>query len=110
MDIDEVPAEAAAPPSSNDTGANMENGKASIDASGVEDGIPESGGKPLQTDTDTKVSTVEKIFMHMLEMSFSFFMPLLIFLAISLLFISNMLFFLLLILWCYGKLDDGTIV
>ncbi|KAG4400146.1 hypothetical protein AAZX31_07G005600 [Glycine max] len=60
MDIDEVPAEAAAPPSSNDTGANMENGKASIDASGVEDGIPESGGKPLQTDTDTKVQAPKK--------------------------------------------------
>lgn len=72
MDIDEVPAEAAAPPASNDTGANMEGAKASTDASGVENGIPEGGDKPLQKDTDTKVSTVEKIFKHMLEMSFHF--------------------------------------
>ncbi|KAG5016281.1 hypothetical protein JHK82_021950 [Glycine max] len=60
MDIDEVPAEAAAPPASNDTGANMEGAKASTDASGVENGIPEGGDKPLQKDTDTKVQAPKK--------------------------------------------------
>ncbi|XP_020226409.1 heat shock 70 kDa protein 14 [Cajanus cajan] len=54
MDIDEAPADAAAPPASNDTGANMQDAKTSTDAPGVENGIPESGDKPLQTDTDTK--------------------------------------------------------
>lgn len=59
MDIDETPADAAAPPASSDTGANTQDAKASTDASEVENGIPESGDKPLQTDTDTKVSIVE---------------------------------------------------
>ncbi|KAL2338091.1 hypothetical protein Fmac_012537 [Flemingia macrophylla] len=53
MDVDEAPADAAAPPASIDTGANMQDAKTST-APGVENGIPESGDKPLQTDTDTK--------------------------------------------------------
>ncbi|TKY64506.1 Heat shock 70 kDa protein 14 [Spatholobus suberectus] len=60
MEIDEAPADAAAPPASNDTGANMRDAKASTDASGVENGIPESGDKPLQADSDTKVQAPKK--------------------------------------------------
>ncbi|KAI4329269.1 hypothetical protein L6164_021553 [Bauhinia variegata] len=60
MDTDEPPVDAAAPPSSNDTDVNMQDAKAAPDASGVENGVPETGDKPAQMDTDTKVEAPKK--------------------------------------------------
>ncbi|RDX79265.1 Heat shock 70 kDa protein 15, partial [Mucuna pruriens] len=60
MDIDEAPADAAAPPTSNNTSANVQDAKASVDASRVENGIPGSQDKSLQTDTDAKVPAPKK--------------------------------------------------
>lgn len=60
MDTDEAPADAAAPPpSSNDTDVNMQDAKATADAPGVENGIPETGDKPVQMETDTKVGSID---------------------------------------------------
>lgn len=55
METDEAPADAAAPPSSNDIDVNMQDAKATADTPGAENGIPETGDKPVQMETDTKV-------------------------------------------------------
>ncbi len=55
MDTDEAPNNAA-PQSSNETDVNMQDAKGTADASGVENGVPESGDKPVQMEADTKVS------------------------------------------------------
>ncbi|CAK7356663.1 unnamed protein product [Dovyalis caffra] len=59
MDTDEVPSEAATT-GPNEADANMDDAKAGADASGVENGVPESD-KPTQMETDTKVSSQEKV-------------------------------------------------
>ncbi|XP_027340175.1 heat shock 70 kDa protein 15-like isoform X2 [Abrus precatorius] len=63
METDEAPADAAAPPSTNDDDVNMQdaNAKATPDAPGAENGIPETGDKPVQMDTDTKVEPKRKV-------------------------------------------------
>ncbi|XP_061338534.1 heat shock 70 kDa protein 15 isoform X1 [Gastrolobium bilobum] len=60
METDEAPAEAAAPPSSNDNDVNMQDAKATAEAPGAENGIPETGDKPMQMDTDTQVVEASK--------------------------------------------------
>ncbi|XP_061338535.1 heat shock 70 kDa protein 15 isoform X2 [Gastrolobium bilobum] len=60
METDEAPAEAAAPPSSNDNDVNMQDAKATAEAPGAENGIPETGDKPMQMDTDTQVEASKK--------------------------------------------------
>ncbi|XP_029130578.1 heat shock 70 kDa protein 15 [Cajanus cajan] len=62
METDQAPADAAAPPSTNDNDVNMQdaNAKATAEAPGAENGIPETGDKPVQMDTDTKVEAPKK--------------------------------------------------
>ncbi|KAI9076314.1 hypothetical protein K1719_041739 [Acacia pycnantha] len=68
MDTDEVPAEAAAaaaeasaaPSSSNDADADMQDAKATADAPGLENGNAETGDKPVQMETDTKIEAPKK--------------------------------------------------
>lgn len=55
METDEIPSDAAAP-CANETDVNMQDAKGTADAEGVENGVPESGDKPVQMETDTKVS------------------------------------------------------
>ncbi|KAL2332389.1 hypothetical protein Fmac_019970 [Flemingia macrophylla] len=57
METDETPAGATAPPSSNDNDVNMQDAdaKTTADASGAENGTPETGDKPVQMDTDAKL-------------------------------------------------------
>lgn len=58
METDETPAEVAAPPpSSNDSDVNMQDAKAAADTNGAVNGVPETGDKPVQMDTDAKVDT-----------------------------------------------------
>ncbi|KAK2654895.1 hypothetical protein Ddye_014751 [Dipteronia dyeriana] len=54
METDEASNDAV-PPSSNETDENMQDAKGTADASGAENGVPESGDKPVQMETDTKV-------------------------------------------------------
>lgn len=57
METDEVPSDAA-PPSSSETDVNMQDAKGTADAQGTtdapgaENGVPESGDKPTQMETD----------------------------------------------------------
>ncbi|KAJ1433931.1 Heat shock protein 70 family [Sesbania bispinosa] len=60
METDEAPADAAAPPSSNDNDVNMQDAKATADTPGAENGVPETGDKPVQMETDTKVEVPKK--------------------------------------------------
>ncbi|KAI9110208.1 hypothetical protein K1719_018650 [Acacia pycnantha] len=61
MDTDEAPADAAVPPpSSNDIDVNMQDAKATADAPGVENGIPETADKPVQMETDSKAEAPKK--------------------------------------------------
>ncbi|RDX63223.1 Heat shock 70 kDa protein 14, partial [Mucuna pruriens] len=62
METDEAPADAAAPSSTNDNDVNMQdaNTEATADAPGAENGIPETGDKPVQMDTGTKVEAPKK--------------------------------------------------
>lgn len=61
MDTDEQAGAAA--PTSGEADVNMQDAKgtADSDASGVENGLPESGDKPVQMETDTKVSCCFKL-------------------------------------------------
>ncbi|KAG8643545.1 heat shock 70 kDa protein 15 [Manihot esculenta] len=59
MDTDEAPSDAA-PPNSNVSDVNMQDVKGTADASGVENGVPESGDKPTQMETETKVEAPKK--------------------------------------------------
>ena len=54
METDEASNDAV-PPSSNETDENMQDAKGTADPSGAENGVPESGDKPVQMETDTKV-------------------------------------------------------
>lgn len=61
MDTDEAPADAAAPPTSNDADVNIQDAKASANTPGVENAVPETGDKPVQTDIDdNKVGIIER--------------------------------------------------
>ncbi|KAJ4718159.1 putative Heat shock 70 kDa protein [Melia azedarach] len=51
METDEAPSDAA-PPSSNETDVNMQDAKGTADAPGAENGVPESGDKPVQMETE----------------------------------------------------------
>ncbi|XP_043723280.1 heat shock 70 kDa protein 15-like isoform X2 [Telopea speciosissima] len=55
METDEAPADTAA-----ESDVNMQNAQGSTDASGVENGAPESGDKPVQMETDAKVEAPKK--------------------------------------------------
>lgn len=55
METDEAPSDAA-PPSTKETDVNMQDAKDTADAPGAETGVPESGDKPAQMETDAKVS------------------------------------------------------
>ncbi|KAK7842695.1 heat shock 70 kda protein 14 [Quercus suber] len=59
MDTDEAPNNAA-PQGSNETDVNMQDAKGTADAPGVENGVPESGDKPVQMEADTKVEAPKK--------------------------------------------------
>ena len=53
METDEAPSDAA-PPSTKETDVNMQDAKDTADAPGAETGVPESGDKPAQMETDAK--------------------------------------------------------
>ncbi|KAL3511806.1 hypothetical protein ACH5RR_024523 [Cinchona calisaya] len=59
METDEVPPNAA-PPSSTETDVNVHDAKGAADASGAENGAPDSGDKPVQMETDSKVEATKK--------------------------------------------------
>ncbi|KAF8027546.1 hypothetical protein BT93_E0450 [Corymbia citriodora subsp. variegata] len=59
MDTDET-SNAAAPPTSVEADVNMQDAKGAPDASGVENGVPETGEKPVQMETDSKVEAPKK--------------------------------------------------
>lgn len=54
METDDVPSDGAAP-SSAEGDVNMQDVKGAAEASGAENGVPESTDKPAQMETDTKV-------------------------------------------------------
>lgn len=53
METDELPTDPA-PPSTSESDVNMQDSK--TDGAGAENGAPESGDKPVQMETDAKVS------------------------------------------------------
>lgn len=55
METDEAPSEVA-PPSAEEADVNMQDAKGTDDTPGAENGVPESGDKPVQMETDAKVS------------------------------------------------------
>ncbi|ONI15959.1 hypothetical protein PRUPE_3G071300 [Prunus persica] len=59
METDEAPSDAA-PPSTNETDVNMQDAKATADALDAENGVPESGDKPVQMETDTKADAPKR--------------------------------------------------
>lgn len=59
METDDVPRDATAP-GSTETDVNMQDAKGAADASGAENGVPESGDKPAQMETDSKVEATKK--------------------------------------------------
>ncbi|XP_038693623.1 heat shock 70 kDa protein 15-like [Tripterygium wilfordii] len=59
MDTDEASTNTT-PASSNDTDVNMQDAKGPADITGAENGVPESGDKPAQMETDTKVEAPKK--------------------------------------------------
>ncbi|XP_016440765.1 heat shock 70 kDa protein 14 [Nicotiana tabacum] len=59
MDTDNASADAAAPTTA-ETDENMQDAKGAADASGVENGVPESGDKPVEMATDTKAEAPKK--------------------------------------------------
>lgn len=62
MDTDEAPpSDTTAPPSSSETDVNMQDAKGTSDAPGAENGLPETGDKPVQMETDVKVSSLSEI-------------------------------------------------
>ncbi|CAI9114100.1 OLC1v1014740C1 [Oldenlandia corymbosa var. corymbosa] len=58
METDEP--ENGVPPSTGENDVNMSEGNATVDASGAENGVPESGDKPVQMETDAKVEAPKK--------------------------------------------------
>ncbi|KAA8541820.1 hypothetical protein F0562_022972 [Nyssa sinensis] len=59
MDTDEVPSDGVAP-GTMETDVNMQDGKGATEAPGAENGVPESGDKPAQMETDAKVDVPKK--------------------------------------------------
>lgn len=55
METDETPNDAV-PPSSSESDVNMQDSKGTADVPGAENGVPESGDKPVQMETDNKVN------------------------------------------------------
>ncbi|XP_048439740.1 heat shock 70 kDa protein 15-like [Pyrus x bretschneideri] len=53
METDEAPSDTA-PLSTNETDVNMQDAKDTADAPGAENGVPESGDKPMKMETDAK--------------------------------------------------------
>ncbi|KAK6153671.1 hypothetical protein DH2020_013310 [Rehmannia glutinosa] len=58
METDELPTDPA-PPSTTETDVNMQDSK--TDGAGAENGVPESGDKPVQMETDAKVEPKKKV-------------------------------------------------
>ena len=56
MDTDEASSNAA-PIATTESDANMQDAKGATDVPGAENGAPESGEKPVQMETDVKVSS-----------------------------------------------------
>ncbi|KAL5576408.1 hypothetical protein UlMin_018107 [Ulmus minor] len=59
METDE-PSSDAVPPSSSENDVNMQDAKGTADASGAENGVPESGDRPVQMETDNKAEAPKK--------------------------------------------------
>ncbi|XP_027167776.1 heat shock 70 kDa protein 15 [Coffea eugenioides] len=59
METDEVPSDGA-PPSSTETDVNMQDTKGAAEAPGAENGVPDSGDKPVQMETDSKAEAPKK--------------------------------------------------
>ncbi|MBA0712914.1 hypothetical protein Golax_011985 [Gossypium laxum] len=59
METDEKPNDTSAP-GANETDVNMQDAKGTAEAAGVENGVPQSGEKPVQMETDTKVEAPKK--------------------------------------------------
>ncbi|XP_062089412.1 heat shock 70 kDa protein 14-like [Humulus lupulus] len=59
METDEASSDTV-PPSSTEADVNMQDAKGTTDASGAENGVPESGDKPVQMETDTKVDAPKR--------------------------------------------------
>ena len=53
METEEAPSDTA--PSSNEADVSMQDAKGAAEATGVENGVSESGDKPTQMETDAKV-------------------------------------------------------
>ncbi|KAK2984871.1 hypothetical protein RJ640_008636 [Escallonia rubra] len=58
MDTDEAPTDV--PPSTAETDVNMQDAKGAADTPGDDNGVPESGDKPAQMETDAKVKVPKK--------------------------------------------------
>lgn len=56
METDDAPSDAV-PPSSSEADVDMQEAKGTADAPGSENGVPESGDKPVQMETDNKVNS-----------------------------------------------------
>lgn len=54
METDDASSDSV-PPSSTEADVNMQDAKGTTDAPGAENGVPESGDKPVQMETDNKV-------------------------------------------------------
>lgn len=75
METDEVPSDAA-PPSSSETDVNMQDAKGTADAPGAENGVPESGDKPTQMETDkTPKKKVKKTNIPVSELVYGGMLP-----------------------------------
>ena len=66
METDQAPSYTASP-SANEKDVNMQDARGTTDAAGVENGVPESGDKPVQMETDTKVSDSFVHYIHDVE-------------------------------------------
>lgn len=55
METDEASGDAA-PSTTSESDVNMQDAKGAGDASGAENGVPESGDKPVKMETDAKVT------------------------------------------------------
>ncbi|XP_057969054.1 heat shock 70 kDa protein 15-like [Malania oleifera] len=60
METDEASGAVPPPSGTSETDVNMQDAKGTADAPGVENGVPESGEKTLQMETDTKVEVPKK--------------------------------------------------
>lgn len=75
METDEAPSDAA-PPSSSETDVNMQDAKGTADAPGTENGVPESGDKPTQMETDkTPKKKVKKTNIPVSELVYGGMLP-----------------------------------